>query len=83
MMSGRADDVLARNEAPVAAVVGIVAVVAHGEDVARRHDQFAVDDVLLDHLGGARAQRHGVGAGGEVVAVRVRELLVSGPCRAR
>src|SRR5664279_3846919 len=39
---GTSDDVLARHEAPVAGVEADVAIVAHGEDAARRHYQIAV-----------------------------------------
>src|SRR5690554_6720778 len=37
---GTTDDVLLRHAAPVAAVVGVVAVIAHGEVVAFRHHQL-------------------------------------------
>src|ERR1035438_8188209 len=39
---GTSDDVLARHEAPVAGVEADVAIVAHGEEAARRHDQVAI-----------------------------------------
>src|ERR1051326_3679448 len=51
-----ADDVLARHQAPIAAVVGIVAIVAHGEHVPWRHHQLIVHHVLLHHLHGARTE---------------------------
>src|SRR5208283_4559516 len=43
---GTADDVRARDEAPVAAVERLGAVVAHGEDGSGRDDEVAIDDVV-------------------------------------
>src|SRR5579872_2662804 len=46
----RALDVFPRHESPIAAVGGVVAVVAHGENVAGWYDHFAVDHVLFEHF---------------------------------
>ena len=43
---GPADDVFAGDESPEAAVEGLGAVVAHGEDFAGWDDEVAVDDVV-------------------------------------
>src|SRR3954469_17524012 len=43
---GTADNILARDEAPEAAIEAFGAVVAHGEDLPGRHDEVAVDDVV-------------------------------------
>ena len=48
-----ADDVLARHEAPVAAVERGVAVVAHREVGVRRHHHLAVHHVVHQHVHGA------------------------------
>ena len=67
----RALDVSARHQAPVAAVVGVVAIVAHGENETRRHYQFTVHDVVFEHFRGSRPQRHIGRRGGEIVAVEI------------
>jgi hypothetical protein len=43
---GAAEDVFAWDEAPVAAVEALGAVVAHGEDFARRNDEVVALDVV-------------------------------------
>ena len=70
-------DVLAWNEAPVAAVEAFGAVVAHGEDLAGRDDEVAVLNVageLVGPAGGDVAVVVG-GDGGEVVAVGIESVL--------
>src|SRR5579859_3752355 len=48
---GRGDDVLARHKTPVAAVIRIAAIVAHDEIIVWRHDEFAIDHVLVEIRG--------------------------------
>ncbi len=50
---GAADDVFARDEAPVAAIEAFGAVVAHGEDFAGGDDEVAVLDVAGELVGPA------------------------------
>src|SRR5271169_5574169 len=45
---GAANNVFAGNEAPEAAVEAFGAVVAHGEDLAGRYDEVAIDDVVWE-----------------------------------
>src|SRR5579884_3084572 len=45
-----AHDIAARHESPVAAVERGVAVIAHGEILARWHHQLAIHDVILKHV---------------------------------
>src|SRR5260370_2495703 len=45
-----ADDVLARNESAIAAIQGVVAIVAHGEIAARRHHNLTVHPIFFQHL---------------------------------
>src|SRR5271170_4083407 len=70
-------DVLARNEAPVAAVEALGAVVAHGEDFSGRDYEIAVLNVAGEFVGPAGGDS-GVlvgGDGGKVVAVGVEGVL--------
>ena len=74
---GAADDVFARNEAPVAAVEAFGAVVTHGEDPAGRNDEIAVLDVAGKFVGPAGSDV-AVAVGGygwEVVAVGIKSVL--------
>src|ERR1700758_3764102 len=50
---GTAYDVFAGDEPPETAVQAFGAVVAHGEDLAGRHDEVAVDDVGGEFVGPA------------------------------
>ena len=52
-----ADNVLARHEAPVAAVERGIAIVAHREVAARRYDHFATLHMGVDHLLRALVER--------------------------
>src|SRR5258708_31687377 len=61
---GAAYDVFARDEAPETAVEAFGAVVAHGEDLAGRHDEVAVGDVVGEFVGPACGDLI-VGAGGD------------------
>src|SRR5579859_436320 len=74
---GAAYDVFAGDEAPVAAVERLGAVVAHGEDLAGGHDEVAVDDVAgkLVGPGGGDAVVGAGGDGGEVVAIGLEGVL--------
>src|SRR5450755_286901 len=67
---GFADDIFARDESPVAAIEGGIAVIAHGKIAARRHDDFAVRDVMLQHVLSLIEKVH-VEFAGEIVAVRL------------
>ena len=60
---GAADDVFAGDESPEAAVEGLGAVVAHGEDEAGGDDQVAADDVVgeIDHPAGGDVGVVGIG----------------------
>src|ERR1700682_2292488 len=74
---GAAYDVLAGDEAPVAAVEALGAVVAHGEDLAGGDDEVAVFDVA-GKLVGPGGGDSVVGAGGygrEVVAIGLEGVL--------
>ncbi len=74
---GAAYDVLARDEAPVAAVEAFGTVVAHGEDFAGGDDEVAVLNVagkLIAPAGGDVAVVVG-GDGGKVVAVGIEGVL--------
>ena len=64
-------DVFRWNEAPVAAVSGIIAVIAHGEVMAGRHHHFSVHYVILQHIRGFRRERKVGGCGWEIVTIRV------------
>jgi hypothetical protein len=71
------NDVLAGDEAPVAAIETFGAVVAHGEDLAGRYDKIAVDDVagkFVGPTGGDIAIVVGWNCG-KVVAVGVEGVL--------
>src|ERR1019366_8258668 len=65
-----ADNIFERHETPVAAVERRIAIVAHGENGVGRNNYFAVDHMVLQHVGGARIN-HGVGLAGEVVAIGI------------
>src|SRR6266478_8601703 len=74
---GAAYDVFSGNESPETAVEAFGAVVAHGEDLAGRHDEVAVDDVGGELVGPACGDLI-VGAGrdgGKVVAIGVEGVL--------
>src|SRR6266566_1608745 len=74
---GTAHDVFSGNEAPETAVEAFGAVVAHGEDLAGRNDEVAVDDVVGEIVGPACGDLI-VGAGrdgGKVVAIGVEGVL--------
>ena len=73
---GAAHDGVAIDEAPVAAVEAVVAVVAEGEVVVRRDDQFGADDVVENVVGpfGADAEAEELTVGGrEIVAEGIFE----------
>jgi hypothetical protein len=76
---GAAYDVLAWDEAPVAAVEGLGTVVAHGEDLAGGNYEVAVYDVFGEFVGPAGGDLtlfHGAwGNIGEVVAVGLEGVL--------
>src|SRR5277367_5140635 len=74
---GAAYDVLAGDESPETAVEAFGAVVAHGEDFARRDDEVAVNDVIGQIVAPACGDLI-VGAGrdgGKVVAIGVERVL--------
>ena len=61
-----ADDVFSGNKTPVAAVFGVIAIVAESEVVALGNDEFAVDGMVAEH--GLAGRKLGVfGAGWEVI----------------
>ena len=74
---GAAYDVLAWDEAPVAAIKAFGAVVAHGEDFAGGDDEVAVLDVAGEFVGPAGGDVAVVvgGDGGKVVAVGIEGVL--------
>src|SRR6266576_832825 len=80
---GAAYDVFSGDEAPETAVEAFGAVVAHGEDLAGRNDEVAVDDVVGEIVGPACGDLV-VGSGrdgGKIVAIRVegvRGVVVGG-----
>ncbi len=74
---GAAYDVLAWDEAPVATIEALGAVVAHGEDLAWGDDEVAIDDVAGKLVGPTGGDISVVVRwnGGEVVAVWIEGVL--------
>ena len=74
---GAADDVFPGYESPETAVEAFGAVVSHGEDLAGRNDEIAIDDVVGEFVGPAGSDLI-VGArwdSGKVVAISVEGVL--------
>ncbi len=67
------DNILARNEAPIAAVERLITVISHSEKVAVRHHNVAVFDVMIQHVLSADGNRR-IGLIGEIVAVGIQIL---------
>src|SRR3974390_91310 len=65
-----ADNILARNQPPVPAVEGVVAIVPPRAIVARPNDKFPLPHIVLDHLEPPRMDFSERWGGRKVVTVR-------------